>query len=211
MQSIAIIGAGGFGREIEWLIHEINSAAQNVSFRFIGYLAEGPSSSETLGSFDWLETNSIDALAMGIGDPGTKLRIGTQLKQRFPHIQWPRLIHPSVRYDARSCRFDEGVVICAGSILTVNVVVETFAMINLTCTLGHEVRVGAACSLNPLAAISGGVNIGKAVLIGTGATVNQYLTIGDFAKVGSGAVVVNNVEPGTTVVGIPAKPSTPKA
>ena len=210
MQSIAIIGAGGFAREVEWLIYEINSAARTASYKFVGFLAEGPSSSPTLGSFDWLETNSIDALAMGIGDPSAKLRISAQLKQTFPHLQWPPLIHPSARYDARSCRFEEGVVVCAGNILTVNVVVEAFAMINLSCTIGHEAMIGTASSLNPTANISGGVKIGKGVLIGTGAQINQNLTIGNFAKVGSGAVVVKNVDPDVTVVGIPAKPLTAK-
>ena len=54
--------------------------------------------------------------------------------------------------------------------------------------------------------MSGGVRIEDGCLIGTGATILQYLHIGEGATVGSGAVVTKNVEPGVTVVGIPAKP-----
>jgi serine acetyltransferase len=44
------------------------------------------------------------------------------------------------------------------------------------------------------------------VLVGTGAQVLQNLKIGENAIIGAGAVVSKNVEPMTTVVGIPAKP-----
>jgi serine O-acetyltransferase len=50
------------------------------------------------------------------------------------------------------------------------------------------------------------VNIGDGVLVGTGAQILQYINIGENAVVGSGACVVKDVEPGITVVGIPAKP-----
>jgi acetyltransferase-like isoleucine patch superfamily enzyme len=58
----------------------------------------------------------------------------------------------------------------------------------------------------PTVNISGGVVIGEGVLLGTGAQVLQYVSVGPGATVGAGAVVTKNVEPGTTVVGIPAKP-----
>ena len=79
-------------------------------------------------------------------------------------------------------------------------------MVNLLCTIGHESVIGRGAVLNPTVNISGGVTIGEGVLIGTGAQVLQYLTVGENATVGAGAVVSKNVEPGTTVVGIPAKP-----
>ena len=38
---IAIIGAGGFGREIRWLVDEINAAG--AAFDFVGYIVSDPS------------------------------------------------------------------------------------------------------------------------------------------------------------------------
>ena len=60
--------------------------------------------------------------------------------------------------------------------------------------------------MNPGANISGGVVIGTGVLIGTGAQVLQYLHVGAGAIVGAGAVVTHDIPPGSTVVGIPARP-----
>jgi sugar O-acyltransferase (sialic acid O-acetyltransferase NeuD family) len=215
MQSkrIVIIGAGGFAREVAWLISDIahhQSRENSKTMEVAGFLVSdatkrGERDSEILGDFTWLEKNQVDGLAMGIGNPEVRLRLGQELKRRFPRIPWPALIHPSVRYH-ESCEFAEGVMICAGSIATVNVKIEEFAMVNLSCTIGHEATIGAGAVINPLVAISGGVKIGKGVLVGTHVAILQYVSIGDHAVVGSGAMVNKDVAPNTTVMGVPAKP-----
>ena len=43
------------------------------------------------------------------------------------------------------------------------------------------------------------------VFIGSGAKVLGNIVIGKASKVGAGAIVLNNVPPGVTVVGVPAK------
>lgn len=50
----------------------------------------------------------------------------------------------------------------------------------------------------------------KRAAIGSGATILPGVTIGEGALVGAGAVVTKDVSDGTTVVGNPAKPITPK-
>lgn len=213
MRRIAIIGAGGFARELRWLLSEIaaDPNRQYEPFDVVGFLVSdrgelGSSDSEVLGDFYWLDNNQVDALAMGIGTPVTRLKIANELKSRFPEIEWPAIVHPSVRFDAASCKVEEGVILCAGVIATVNVVFGAFSMVNLSCTIGHEARIGAGSVLNPTVNVSGGVHIGSSVLVGTGAQVLQYLTIGENAIIGAGAVVSKGVAPMTTVVGIPAKP-----
>jgi acetyltransferase-like isoleucine patch superfamily enzyme len=49
------------------------------------------------------------------------------------------------------------------------------------------------------------------VYIGAGATILPGVRIGKAAIVGAGAVVTRDVDPATTVVGIPAKVHTPLA
>ena len=48
--------------------------------------------------------------------------------------------------------------------------------------------------------------LGSHIEIGAGAKIFGPVTVSDGAKIGANAVVVHDVEPGTTVVGIPAKP-----
>jgi len=213
MRRIAIIGAGGFARELRWLLSEIpaDPSRRYEPFDVAGFLVSdrgklGSHDSDVLGEFDWLDDNRVDALAMGIGTPDARLRVANELKQRFPAIEWPAIVHPSVRFDAKSCKVEEGVILCAGVIATVNVVFEEFSMVDILSTIGHEARIGAGSAIYRSANISGGDEIGKGVLVGTGAQILQYLIVGDRAIVGAGSVVTKDVAPMTTVVGIPAKP-----
>jgi serine O-acetyltransferase len=48
--------------------------------------------------------------------------------------------------------------------------------------------------------------IGNRVVLGIGATVMGNIEVGDDARVGAGAVVTRPVEPGATMVGVPAHP-----
>lgn len=50
-----------------------------------------------------------------------------------------------------------------------------------------------------------GPTIGRGAIIGAHAVVLPWLTVGEHALVGAGAVVVDDVEPGTVVVGNPAR------
>jgi len=212
MKRIAIIGAGGFAREVAWLIKDINVV--EPTYDLVCYLvsdlekAVAHTTSMVVHDFSWLEDNQsmIDCLVLGIGTPSTKLRLVAELRGKFPDKDWPNLLHPSFRYDAESTRFGIGVVICAGSIATVNTSFGDFATVNLSCTIGHEAIIGAYSVVNPTVNISGNVEVGEQVLIGTGAQTLQNLKIGRGATIGAGSVVTKDVLDGLTVAGIPAKP-----
>jgi serine O-acetyltransferase len=51
-----------------------------------------------------------------------------------------------------------------------------------------------------------GPTIGRDVSIGTGAKVLGDVKVGENARIGGNAVVIDDVAPGTTVVGVPARP-----
>ena len=218
LERIAVLGAGGFAQEVRWLISEINSESER--FDFLGYvvsdlanLGEHDDRSQVLGGLTWLDENpgAVDALAIGIGTPAVRARLGAELSASHPHLRWPTLIHPTVRLDAPSCEVGKGVLLCAGTIGTVDLVIEPFTMVNLACTLGHGARLGTGCVLNPTVNVSGGVDMGHRVLVGTGAQILQYVRLGDDAVVGAGAMVHRDVEPGETVVGVPARPLAARA
>ena len=87
------------------------------------------------------------------------------------------------------------------------VVIGETAVIGDDCTLYHGVTLGGvtwnAGKRHP--------TLGNNVVVGAGAKILGPFTVGDGARVGSNSVVVKEVPPGATVVGIPAKVVAAKA
>ncbi len=81
------------------------------------------------------------------------------------------------------------------------IVIGETAEIHDDCTLYHGVTLGGTSwnkgKRHP--------TLGRGVVIGAGAKVLGPILVGDGAKIGSNAVVVRDVPPGATAVGIPAR------
>ncbi len=83
----------------------------------------------------------------------------------------------------------------------------TGIVIGETAVIGDDVSMLQGVTLGGTGAERGDRHpkIGRGVLLGAGAKVIGNITIGDYAKVASGAVVLKNVPPGCTAVGVPAR------
>ena len=89
--------------------------------------------------------------------------------------------------------------------MTTNIHLGMGSQINLVCTIGHDSIIGDFVTMSPGATISGNVTIGSFATIGSNASVIPGVTLGEGCTVGAGAAVIRDVEPGTTVVGVPAR------
>lgn len=71
----------------------------------------------------------------------------------------------------------------------------------------HNAVIGANTKIYQNVTIGGGdgIRVGENCMIGAGAVLLGNIVIGDNVKVGANAVVLHNVEPNSTVVGVPAK------
>ncbi|MEI2700599.1 MAG: hypothetical protein V9E94_20510 [Microthrixaceae bacterium] len=70
----------------------------------------------------------------------------------------------------------------------------------------HDTVIGDFVQMSPGVFVNGDCLIGSDVFLGTGAIVTRGRTVGAGARIGAGAVVLDDVEPGVTVVGAPARP-----
>jgi UDP-3-O-[3-hydroxymyristoyl] glucosamine N-acyltransferase len=77
--------------------------------------------------------------------------------------------------------------------------------IDASVFVAHNVQIGRDCLIIAQSEISGSVEIGDRVYIAPAVSVRDHISIGAGAFVGLGSVVVADVEPGTTIYGVPAK------
>ena len=85
------------------------------------------------------------------------------------------------------------------------VVIGETATIGDDVTIYHDVTIGGVAPGSDAKGALRHPQIGNGVIIGAGAQLLGPIKVGDNARIGSNAVVVKDVAPGTTVVGIPAR------
>jgi sugar O-acyltransferase (sialic acid O-acetyltransferase NeuD family) len=209
MNKIAIYGCGGFGREVKMLIDQINKYEKR--YDFIGYFDDGVpknriiEGSKVLGGINELNSFSDKLqLVISIADPKIKLKIIESINNF--NVSFPILIHPSCIIGDSFIKIGEGTIICASTIITVNVEIGNHVILNLACTVGHDTKIGSYSSFMPSVNISGEVLIGAQVYCGTGVKIINQVKIGEGTIVGAGALVYKDLPPYCTAVGFPAKP-----
>jgi serine O-acetyltransferase len=125
------------------------------------------------------------------------------------HRLWRNGFRWLARWLAHWSRWGTGIEIHPGATIGrrvfidhgMGIVVGETAVIGDDCTLYHGVTLGGTSwnkgKRHP--------TLGRGVVIGAGAKILGPLEVGDGAKIGSNAVVVRDVPPGATAVGIPAR------
>jgi sugar O-acyltransferase (sialic acid O-acetyltransferase NeuD family) len=203
---IAIVGAGGAGREMySWMMHA-NAHAKN--YQVIGFIDDNK---DALLDYDYpiKVMSSVqdyvpgdECLVVSIAAPATRQKIVYELKKK--RAKFYTFIHPSVIIGANS-KVGEGCVICPGVIISCDTELEEFVMLNTNSTIGHDSHIGQYTTVNGKVEITGNNQVGELVFFGVGARIIPSRKIGDRAIVGAGSVVIRNVKPDTTVFGNPAK------
>lgn len=131
------------------------------------------------------------------------------LMHRITHVFWSIKLKWLARFLASLTRWFTGVEIHPAAKIGrrffidhgMGVVIGETAEIGDDCTLYHGVTLGGTTwkkgKRHP--------TLGNQVVVGAGAKILGPITIGDHCRVGSNAVVVKDVAPNETVVGVPGK------
>lgn len=208
MKDIVIIGAGDFGKEVAWLIDDINSA--KAIYNILGYVDDNENlhgcyinGYKVIGNSDYLnkiaEQNELHSvISIQNGD------VKKLLASKISNVKWETIIHPSVIM-SKYVKVGKGTIVTAGNIVSTNVVIGDHCLLNLACTIGHDCIIEDYVCIMPGCNFSGYTLLKEGCWIGTGVKIIPKKTIESGSIIGAGAVVIKDIiEPGT-YAGVPAR------
>lgn len=207
---LLIIGTGGLAKEIGQLARIVDPCSQ--IWNNIYYVAEhideiGLDLPYGIVKYCDSEIHFIERkvdVIVGIGNPVVRRKVADRLSLN-KYFSFPNLIHPQVDLDYNYVIIGKGNIIAKGVVITCDVKIGDFNLLNWNATVGHDVSIGSFNVINPNSNISGRCYIEDACLIGAGSFVLEGLCIASDVKLGAGSVLLSSVyEPGSTFVGVPA-------
>ena len=206
MKKVVIIGAGGFGREVAWIIERINKVSP--TWDLVGFLDDDSSllnkpvykDYNVIGGIDY--SNSLDEVYFVCAVGNAKIR--KAIVDKVGNKNFATIIDPSAIISDTS-KIGGGSIICQNVIVSINVDIGKHCDLIYGSIVGHDSKIDSFVTLYPSVNISGNVNVGACVEIGTGAKVIQQKNIGNNVIIGAGSVVIKDIPNDCTAVGVPTK------
>ncbi len=209
MKKLVLYGAGGFGREVAFMVERINR--EKPTYDLLGFVVgneyyhegEVVNGYPVVGDEQWLIDHRDEVVCTcAVGEPKPRAAIQTRLMAQgvaFETLISPDVeVHPTVRIGA-------GTILCRGVRMTVNVTIGDGVLINENVGIGHDVVIEDYACLMGGCALTGHVHIGKRVFMGGKAYLVPNISAGDDAVIAAGSVVFRKVKAGTRVLGNPAR------
>lgn len=211
MDTYAIFGAGGFGREVIPLVARALADIPENEYRIV-FVDDHPKQARCNG-FEVLSTDDFVGLDgdlffnIAIANSHTRELIAEKL---IAAGAAPFRVSANNSIDLNFNEIGEGAILCPFTMITANAKIGRFFHANIYSYVAHDCIIGDFVTFAPSVHCNGAVVIEDHAYIGTGAIIKQGtpdrpIIIGKGAVVGMGAVVTKSVAAGTTVVGNPAK------
>jgi UDP-3-O-[3-hydroxymyristoyl] glucosamine N-acyltransferase len=203
MKEIVIIGAGDLGKEVVWLIEDINK--QSPTYLILGFLDDDESKTgkefygyKVLGKIDILNglesKHQIKAvIAIQYGD--IRKRIAETYKN---FTQWETIIHPSAVI-ASSAWIEKGCIIFPHVTISVDSRLGKFGLFYIHSTICNDCRIGEYVSVMSDVSVSEHALIGDKTYLSAGCTVYPHITVGKDVKAAVGSTIVKNCDDGLKI------------
>lgn len=203
MKRIVILGAGGFGQEVAWVIGRLN--AVRPMFEIVGFADDAEEKREGMcGSYALLGTveavqERFEAVSFfcAIGD--NRIRQAVTAKMKAAGHEPATVIDPSSAV-APDVEIGQGSYVGIGSVLSVGVRLGEGVLVNHHVTVGHDVTVGGFAQLCPGVRVSGGCEVGEGTLVGSNACTIPCVRVGAWSTIGAGVAVLRDVQGGARLV-----------
>lgn len=196
MKDIVIIGAGGIGREVAWIIEEINEV--NTTWNIVGFVDENSemwgkelNGYKVLGGIEALDKLEVKPyVVVAIANCEVKKNIVARLEEKY---KFATVIYPKVRV-SKYIEIGKGTIIYPGVILTVNTKIGNHVIISGNCGIGHDTVIGDYSSVLWGSCFSGYDVIREECFIGVGCKIAQGIDITSGSRVVTGSVVTEDIK-----------------
>jgi sugar O-acyltransferase (sialic acid O-acetyltransferase NeuD family) len=204
-KDIIIYGYGGFAFEVASLICKINT------YNLIGFVDDNPSLvnlsspyGRVLGDFNFLNRyNNKVNVVFAFTNSELKNKLYKNLINK--NISFPNIIsNDCLIYNKNLVKIGIGNIIMYQCLLSCNVTIGDFNLMNCGTSIGHDSIIGSFNSFMSYAKISGQVNIGDSNYFGACSLVLQQKIIGNQTVIGASSVIMRNTEDENTYLGNPA-------
>lgn len=202
---LAILGAGGHGRVV---LDILRAAGKHEVVAFVdsnpalnGRRVDGVAVVGGMDQLQHLKSQGVSGGIVAIGDNGIRRYFAEAVAKGGLHLV--NAVHPSAQI-ASTARLGRDVVVAAGAVVCAHCQIGDSVILNTGCIVDHESMIGTGAHVCPGVRLAGHVTVESGSFIGIGATVIQNVRVGFDAVIGAGAVVIRDVDPMTTVVGVPA-------
>jgi len=197
---VAVIGAGGHAKVV---ISTLRAAGHEV----VGVYDDDPAKRgqeiakvPVIGLVTEVHPSVAGAFVIAIGRNALRRRVAECLS----FVEWLTVVHPHAYVD-ESVKVGPGTVIFAGVVIQPDAVVGRHCIINTGATVDHDCSLGDFTHVAPGCHLAGGVALAEGVFMGMGSVAIPGIRIGKWTTVGAGGVVVTDLPPEQTAMGIPAR------
>lgn len=200
MEKIILIGAGGHSKSV------VDSLDKD-QYKVVGFLDENKTGTHLglpiMGKcVSDIENYLTYKYFVAIGDVSARKMWFEKLKE----LQLDVInIIDKTAYVSPTAKMGIGNFIGKFAVINADSVIGNNNIINTRALIEHECTVGSHTHISTNSVINGNVTVEDGVFFGSCAVCNGQLKIGRNAVIGSGSVVINDIEPCTVNVGVPAR------
>ncbi len=201
--NVFVYGASGQGRVTADLLRQIRR------HKVVGFIDDDPvrkgakiDGFAVLGNLDEAlrKSRGTKGVVLAIGDGTNRSAVADKVVKRG--LRLVGFIHPASMISPRA-EVDPTAMIWPLAVVNAGARVGISSILNTSCVVEHDVRLGSFVHVAPNATICGQASVGDLTWVGAGSVILQEVSVGERVMIGAGAVVIRDVPAGVTGSGVP--------